>query len=154
MPRRAKPLTSDNPDDPKPASGGKERVRFVFEPDRNSPNGVTFSWLLHKAYDGKEKAGAAARSFWLPFACRDAGNYSEADLKDLAQQCIWRMEEQIQYLRESFNLETPARQVVAPVPSLPDAPAAAPEDNPAPFFGNLDLSIEEDMLGDFGDALG
>jgi hypothetical protein len=79
-------------------------VRFIFEPDRTSPNGITYSWLIHDTYNGKEKAATATRAFWLPFAYRHSGNYSEAELRDLAQQSIWQMEAQIQHLREEFEL--------------------------------------------------
>jgi hypothetical protein len=94
-------------------SGNKARVRFIFEPDRASPNGITYTWLIHKAYDGKEKAATATRAFWLPFAYRDKGDASEAELRELAQQSIWRMEEQIQHLRETFGLENTVRPSVA-----------------------------------------
>ena len=47
MPRK---LSNDDPDKPT-----KSRVRFIFEPDRSSPNGVTYSWLIHRTYKGKEK---------------------------------------------------------------------------------------------------
>lgn len=138
----------------------KDRVRFIFEPDRNSPNGITYSWLIHNAYDGKEKAAAATRSFWMPFAARDSGKFSEAELRELAQQCLWRMEEQMNYIRENFDLELPSR-VVAPVSNPPTVEGSAVADSPSdpqasedPFYGDLDLSIEDNMLGDIGDALG
>jgi hypothetical protein len=85
-------------------SGNKSRVRFIFEPDRTSPNGITYSWLIHDTYKGKEKAATATRAFWLPFAYEATGDYSEEDLKELAQQSIWQMEAQIQHLREKFGL--------------------------------------------------
>jgi hypothetical protein len=141
----------------------KDRVRFIFEPDRNSPNGITYSWLIHSAYDGKEKAAAATRSFWMPFAARDSGKFSEAELRELAQQCLWRLEEQMTYIRENFDLELPNR-VITPSTSALNPPTVenAASDAPAPdaqtpedqFFGDLDLSIEDNMLGDIGDALG
>jgi hypothetical protein len=98
MPRRPSASSSDG------SSKNKPRVRFIFEPDRTSPNGITYSWLIHDAYSGKEKAATATRAFWLPFAYRHSGNYSEAELRDLAQQSIWQMEAQIQHLREEFDL--------------------------------------------------
>lgn len=138
----------------------KDRVRFIFEPDRNSSNGITYSWLIHNAYDGKEKAAAAARSFWMPFAARDSGKFSETELRELAQQCLWRLEEQMNYIRENFDLELPNR-VVAPSTSAlnpptekPAADSPDPQSSEDPFFGDLDLSIEDNMLGDIGDALG
>lgn len=112
---------------------GKARVRFIFEPDRSSPNGITYAWLIHRTYKGKEKAATAARAFWLPFAYRDSGDYSETELKELAQQSIWRMEEQIQYLRESFGLEsTPA--LVGESSSVPESAVNSP-----PPVTNVDL---------------
>jgi hypothetical protein len=111
-------------------STNKERVRFIFEPDRHSPNGVTFGWLIHKTYGGKEKAATATRAFWLPFAYRDHGNSSEAELKEMAQQCIWLLEEQIQHLREAFGLETSLRPIAptpspAPIPDVASVPASS-----------------------------
>lgn len=139
----------------------KDRVRFIFEPDRNSPNGITYSWLIHNAYDGKEKAAAATRSFWMPFAARDSGKFSESELRELAQQCLWRLEEQMNYIRENFDLELPNR-AVTPSASALNPPPVESSDSVAPnpqtpedqFFGDLDLSIEDNMLGDMGDALG
>ena len=151
----------------KAKSANKARVRFIFEPDRSSPNGVTFSWLLHKTYKGKEKAATATRAFWLPFAYRDSGDYSEAELRELAQQSIWKMEEQIQHLREAFGLETSARPVV----SAPSVHTASFEGGTAtettmetttplstPVVENaqtqsLPISTEEDLLAEFADVV-
>lgn len=115
-------------------SNHKERVRFIFEPDRHSPNGITFSWLIHKTYGGKEKAAIATRAFWLPFAYRDTGNYGEADLKEMAQQSIWRLEEQIQHLRAAFELEPSLRPPIAPAAPSP----LTPEIGPAPTSSKID----------------
>ena len=108
MPRRQDPSSTSTAT----AAGNKARVRFIFEPDRSSPNGVTYSWLIHRTYKGKTKAADVVRAFWLPFAYQDAGNHFKSELKDLAQQSIWRMEEQIQHLRETFGLKNPLRRTV------------------------------------------
>jgi hypothetical protein len=112
-------------------SANKERVRFIFEPDRHSPNGITFAWLIHSTYGGKEKAATATRSFWLPFAYRDNGNYAEVELKELAQQSIWRLEEQIQHLQEAFGLDAARRSAIAKTSPQPTFPAVTPPP-PAP----------------------
>jgi hypothetical protein len=135
-------------------------VRFIFEPDRASPNGITYAWLIHKTYNGKEKAATAARAFWLPFAYQDAGNYSEAELRDLAQQSIWQMEAQIQHLRESFGLGTvptnadSKEQAVAPgiaSPSTEDmTPAVVP---PVQAQSIKVISQDLDLLNEFADVL-
>lgn len=155
MPRPPKKTT-----DATPKYTSKERVRFIFEPDRNSPNGLTYSWLIHTTYDGKEKAASATRSFWMPFAARDSGKYSEAELQELAKQCIWRLEEQIQFIRENFGVDVTARQVVAPPPATSStaengagSSTSEPQTEQERFFNDLDLSMDDNMLGDIGDAL-
>ncbi|MBD1845693.1 hypothetical protein H6F89_20235 [Cyanobacteria bacterium FACHB-63] len=155
MPRPPKKTT-----DATPKYTSKERVRFIFEPDRNSPNGQTYSWLIHTTYDGKEKAASATRSFWMPFAARDSGKYSEAELQELAKQCIWRLEEQIQFIRENFGVDVPARQVIASPPATSStaengagSSTSEPQTEQERFFNDLDLSMDDNMLGDIGDAL-
>jgi hypothetical protein len=161
-PRNNSPASTDT-DSTK--SANKERVRFIFEPDRHSPNGITFSWLIHSTYGGKEKAATATRAFWLPFAYRDNGNYAEAELKELAQQSIWRLEEQIQHLQEAFGLEATGRAAIAktlspstfPVVTAPP-PATGVETAPMPSavesptssaFRNQDGTL----LDEFSDAV-
>jgi hypothetical protein len=153
-------------DSTKPAN--KERVRFIFEPDRHSPNGITFTWLIHKTYNGKEKAAIATRAFWLPFAYRDHGNASETDLRELAQQFVWRLEEQIQYLRETFGLEVPRQVPPTGVPQGGNSEAilqgrgsanASPTTTPEPEIpqpnrsDRLNSAVEEDLLNEFSEAL-
>jgi 23S rRNA A2030 N6-methylase RlmJ len=146
MPRRR---VSDAAALPKQAkSANKERVRFIFEPDRHSPNGITYTWLIHEAYDGKEKAATATRAFWLPFAYRDKGNSSEAELRELAQQSIWRLEEQIQHLREAFGLEASVRsasgEAIVPPPEIEDS---------SNWSTNLTPRPEATLLDEFNEVL-
>ncbi len=148
MPRRPSASSSDG------SSKNKPRVRFIFEPDRTSPNGITYSWLIHDAYSGKEKAATATRAFWLPFAYRHSGNYSEAELRDLAQQSIWQMEAQIQHLREEFDLGI-ARPSTTELVGAPDAENLPAE---ATIGSSLVQSVTvvapaADLLDEFTDAL-
>jgi hypothetical protein len=161
-PRNNSPASTD-PDSAK--SANKERVRFVFEPDRHSPNGITFSWLIHSTYGGKEKAATATRAFWLPFAYRDNGNYAAAELKELAQQSIWRLEEQIQHLQEAFGLDATGRSAIAK-PLLPSTfpavtaspPATGVEATPMPSAVESPVSSalrsqDGTLLDEFNDAV-
>ena len=148
MPRR--PSESTNSDPTKP--GNKPRVRFIFEPDRTSPNGITYSWLIHDAYSGKEKAATATRAFWLPFAYRHSGNYSEAELRDLAQQSIWQMEAQIQHLREEFDLGI-ARPNTTEFVGKPDAENLSAEAGTALIQPVTVSAPAADLLNEFTDAL-
>ncbi len=141
MPRRQDPSSTPTAT----AAGNKARVRFTFEPDRSSPNGMTYSWLIHRTYKGKTKAADAVRAFWLPFAYQDANNHSESELKDLAQQSIWRMEEQIQHLRETFGLKVPLRRT---------EPAEVTEIDPlAALTEETSRLNQTDLLDDFSDVL-
>jgi hypothetical protein len=127
-------------------------VRFIFEPDRTSPNGITYSWLIHDAYSGKEKAATATRAFWLPFAYRHSGNYSEAELRDLAQQSIWQMEAQIQHLREEFELGT-ARSNPTELVGATDAENLQAESGIALVQPMTVSAPAADLLDEFTDAL-
>jgi hypothetical protein len=154
-------------DSTKPAN--KERVRFIFEPDRHSPNGITFTWLIHKTYNGKEKAAIATRAFWLPFAYRDHGNSSEAELRELAQQSIWTLEEQIQYLRETFGLEAAPRPIAptvvsqtAPLEAILQGRGSAnastnvtpePAEAPVDAIEGLNLAVTQDLLDEFSEVI-
>jgi len=156
---------------PKPDAANRgKRVRFIFELDRSTPNGVTFYWLIHEAYNGKEKAAIATRSFWLPFAYRDSGSYSDEELREFAQQSIWQMEEQIQHLRESFGLDSPIHSAVHSahrqttnawsIPQEAVAPASASNRNAASKIDSIEGEFssstrlaEADILDDFADAL-
>ena len=141
---------------PKPVSAesdSKKRVRFIFEPDRSSPNGITFHWLIHSVYGGKKKAASATRAFWLPFAYRDSGSYSDAELKELAQQSIWQMEEQIQHLREAFALDAPGR-TNTPAAQPPILISQPPSNNAVDSSISISPSVSDRaILEDFSDAL-
>ena len=143
---------------PKEKPANKARVRFIFEPDRASPNGITYTWLIHKAYDGKEKAATATRAFWMPFAYRDKGDTSEAELRELAQQSIWRMEEQIQHLRETFGLENMVRPIAADSSSQAIAQEVSSSPTPSEaesytWSANFAAKSETGLLDEFSEVL-
>lgn len=147
MPRRPSKLPTDG------SSKNKPRVRFIFEPDRASPNGITYSWLIHDTYNGKEKAATATRAFWLPFAYRHSGNYSEAELRDLAQQSIWQMEAQIQHLREAFELGL-ARPDTTELVGAPEAEHLQTEAiSESSLIQPVTVAAPADLLDEFTDAL-
>jgi hypothetical protein len=146
------------PAKPKPAE--EKRVRFTFEPRGNTAHGLVFEWIIHKAFDGKAKVGLAVKAFWLPFACRGRAEYSEAELREIAQQSIHHLEDQIQLIRESFGIEA-SRSLSVPITSSKEPAvegAKIPEstdtnDFEAQFFTGIDTDVDEAMLGDFGDVI-
>lgn len=154
MPKRANqsalPKTSE--------TTSKARVRFIFEPDRTSPNGITFSWLIHNAYNGKEKAATAVRAFWLPFAYQESDNYSQAELQELAQQSVWRLEEQIQHLREAFGLEAISRlgspALLTQSVNDAQAPSTLPDIAPPPItLSDAPLVPDQELLDEFNEVV-
>lgn len=146
------------PAKPKPAE--EKRVRFTFEPRGNTAHGMVFEWIIHTAFDGKAKVGLAVKAFWLPFACRSKAKHSEAELREIAQQSIRHLEDQIQLIRESFGIEAP-RSLSVPVSSSKEPTTEAtkiPEPMDADgleaqFFAGIDTDVDEAMLGDFGDVI-
>ncbi|MGF1499283.1 MAG: hypothetical protein ACFB8W_21020 [Elainellaceae cyanobacterium] len=121
---------NDRPEAADPLRG--RRDRFVFQPVRSSRDGIVFHWLVHTTKGGKEKTAAAAHAYWMPFVFRDSGFYTEAELRGLAQQSIWELEEHIQYIRESFGLTLP----VPPATTFADS-----EDFPA--FEDISTALED-----------
>jgi hypothetical protein len=104
------------------------------------------------AYSGKEKAATATRAFWLPFAYRHSGDYSEVELRDLAQQSIWQMEAQIQHLREEFDLGM-ARSGSTELVGTPDAENLQAESGSSLVQPVIVVAPAADLLNEFTDAL-
>ena len=154
MPKRANQSASPKTSE----TTSKARVRFIFEPDRTSPNGITFSWLIHNAYNGKEKAATAVRAFWLPFAYQESGNFSDAELRELAQQSVWRLEEQMQHLREAFGLEAISRSgnsgTLPPAVNNAQNPSFLPDLAPPPItLSDTPPVPDQDLLDEFGEVV-
>ena len=154
MPRKPSESPENN------SSKSKPRVRFIFEPDRTSPNGITYSWLIHGTYKGKDKAATATRAFWLPFAYEASGDHSEAELRDLAQQSIWQMEAQIQHLREKFGIGVGGSNLATETLVTSELVATAANESmvqlpptPAPDQSALASTQEADLLDEFADVL-
>ena len=154
MPRKPSESPENN------SSKSKPRVRFIFEPDRTSPNGITYSWLIHGTYKGKDKAATATRAFWLPFAYEASGDYPEAELRDLAQQSIWQMEAQIQHLREKFGIGVGGSSLATDTLVTSESVATAANKDtmklpptPAPDQTAQVGTQEADLLDEFADVL-
>ncbi len=134
-------------------------VRLTLQSELDSRNGEVLRWLLSSEGQAgaRDKVLDAVRAFWLPNSRQNADCYSPRELQDTAQFAIWRLEEQIWYLRTHFDL-----QVTATVVSQ----AAPPEASPVPDALNskglgasgeglqpldlkrFDWSIDENELGE------
>lgn len=139
------------------------RVRFTFQVPEKSQNGEVLLWLLYKEHGSlaKDKALEAVRAFWLPLARKDAGSYSPQEFREIAQLAIWRLEEQILYLRSCFGLPAMAAEILPTAPHLSQAGLLHPEQVAAPSklvapgeanellkLEGFDWSIDESELGE------
>lgn len=108
-----------------------QRVKFTFQFQQNSPNGEVLRWLLHLEGRSlaKDRALDAVRAFWLPLAYHDAQRYSQQELEDVAQLAIWRLEEQIRYLRSRFDLQSTEAVSSPPEPLHPVKTVPSNPDN-------------------------
>ena len=95
---------------------------------------------------------------WLKFAYEATGEYSEDELKELAQQSIWQMEAQIQHLREKFGLGVgPASLATEPLVSSGSVAAAEDSQSVAPAVAppqtGTVVPTDADLLDEFADVL-
>ncbi len=125
------------------------RVRFTFQVPEKSPNGEVLLWLLYKEHGSlaKDKALDAIRAFWLPLARKDADSYSPFQLQEIAQLAIWRLEEQIRYLRFRFALPAVAAEILPPAPVASLSKSVASGEASELKLEGFDCSIDEYELG-------
>lgn len=84
-------------------------ITFRFRPLQTMPDGVLLSYLKSQTPStfSHEMMLKAARAFWLAEAYQYCGGKEGAELKKLAQNMIFVLEEQVSYLRTAFNIERP-----------------------------------------------
>ena len=134
-------------------------VRLTLQSELDDRNGEVLRWLLSNEgrSEARDKVLDAVRAFWLPLARQNALCYSSQELQDTVQFAIWRLEEQIWYLRSHFDLQVSATVVSRAVP---------PEASPVPDTLNskglgasgeglqpldlkrFDWSVDENELGE------
>jgi len=79
--------------------------RFRAQPSATSPDGILLSYLHEQLPSVKsEMILKAIRAYWLAEAYQACNKKRGQELKNLAQQMIFSLEEQIAYLRVVFNL--------------------------------------------------
>ena len=79
--------------------------RFRAQPSATSPDGILLSYLHEQLPSVKsEMILKALRAYWLAQAYQACNKKRGQELKNLAQQMIFSLEEQITQLRVVFNL--------------------------------------------------
>jgi hypothetical protein len=88
-------------------------IKFRFRPLSNSLDGVLLSYLKKDSSPiSREMILKALRAFWLPEAHQRTGAKKGQALTKLAEDMIFALEEQANYLRTEFSIERPLVQVV------------------------------------------
>ena len=88
-------------------------IKFRFRPLSNSLDGVLLSYLKKESSPiSCEMMLKALRAFWLPEAHQRTGAKKGQALTKLAEDMIFALEEQANYLRTEFSIERPLVQVV------------------------------------------
>lgn len=124
----------------------------------NSEWELLYHYILNSSKLGsRELVNRSLRSFWLPFAYRETEKFSEADLKEVALDCLAQLYAQMLLISERFevtpqfmNQSTHAGSVAATVIStLPDGQDAPEPEAPilnSPEFFDYDDSAFMNML--------
>lgn len=81
--------------------------RFRLQPLKSAPDAVLLKFIKSQGKIGNDLMLRAIRAFWLPIAYEKYGTKQEQDLKRLAINMIFVLEEQANYLRTAFNLTRP-----------------------------------------------
>jgi hypothetical protein len=90
-------------------------IKFRFRPLLSTPDGILLDYLKKQETSiiSHEMMLKALRAFWLPDAYQHCGKKKRQELKKLAQNMIFVLEEQANYLRTVFDIE---RQTMYQIP--------------------------------------
>jgi hypothetical protein len=92
--------------------------RFRAQPSVTSPDGILLSYLNDQLPSVKsEMILKAIRAYWLAEAYQACNKKRGQELKKLAQQMIFSLEQQITYLRVVFNLPAATSMQTLPIVS-------------------------------------
>lgn len=90
------------------------RIQFAYYAYINDALGDVFSYLLrsraHSTQEGKKMGIRAISAFWKPFSAHSVLNLNEQEVKLIARTSIEELEKQIELIRTTFGIETPAKQ--------------------------------------------
>ena len=137
-------------------------VRLTLQSELGNRNGEVLRWLLSKEgpSEARNKVLDAVRAFWLPNSQQNADCYSPQELKETAQFAIWRLEEQIWYLRSHFDLQVSATAPATASRAEPSEASRVPDALNSKDLGasgeglqpldlqNFDWSVDENELGE------
>jgi hypothetical protein len=107
-------------------------IRFRFRPSPKTPNGILLNYLKKQGTSliSNEMMLRAARAFWLPEAYQDCGAKKGQELKKLAINMIFALEDHALHLRTVFGIErqSPVSPVFQQMPTYPPALRVVPQE--------------------------
>ncbi len=128
-------------------------IKFRFQPMAKSPDGILLEYLknhLNSASITQELVLKALRAYWLVDAYQHSGA-KKAELKRLAQNTIFALEEHANYLRTVYGLARPVAYppMVQMHSAQPDGGSSRPEtdeeeEESAPFALSKKVQVLDD----------
>jgi hypothetical protein len=128
-------------------------IKFRFQPMAKSPDGILLEYLknhLNSASITQELVLKALRAYWLVDAYQHSGA-KKAELKRLAQNTIFALEEHANYLRTVYGLARPVAYppMVQMHSAQPDGGSSQPEtdeeeEESAPFALSKKVQVVDD----------
>ena len=84
-----------------------QRVKWTYQTDRATTDGVVFAWLLNQGNrrSGKEMANEAVKAFYGAFAYRALPEAPVALAREVASQALWLLVGRMLLLAETFDLD-------------------------------------------------
>ncbi|MEO1390277.1 MAG: hypothetical protein AAFV85_23335 [Cyanobacteria bacterium J06634_6] len=100
------------------STSDRQRIQFAYNADRDSRIGEVFQYLLKSdklpSRKGKHKGLDAISAFWQAFAYKEKDGVSEEERVAIAQESIETLLQQIDILRETFDIEPPVNVTANP----------------------------------------
>lgn len=88
-----------------------DRVKLVYNAQRDAPAGIVLNYLLNHPHftsrQGRQQAMDAISAFYRPLAEEHRGMMSQAELQEVARNCVEVLAKQIEALCSRYQIEDP-----------------------------------------------
>ena len=132
-----------------PLMNTSDKVNFVFrqQPKKTSKYGILLTYINKDEINLTrcDRILQPMSAFWLPFAYQQATDLCLEELQQIARSSIYQLKLHIQYLEDSFGLNT---LPISLEPTQPDNPELSHHPLDDPDFGEVteDFSNEDNIL--------
>jgi hypothetical protein len=88
-----------------------DRVKLVYNAQRDAPAGIVLDYLLNHPHftsrQGRQQAMDAISAFYRPLAEEHRGVMSQAELQEVARNCVEVLAKQMEALCSRYQIESP-----------------------------------------------